>query len=221
MRTYISYLLVSTYLLLLNGFSHAVAKDSERTPHFIGFEEDYVSTQPQQAANDLVSNYKQAIKKLLEQSNATDFYSLTGNCLDYSIALLEKLEELGFDNAQLSETNENGKSIQLHVEDGTVEKAGKTHFFIVDRSQGAPYEIIIDPTIYQFVMKKPSEATSQPIFVGYKRDLQNFYRKNRDHATWDVVNPENVNIGKYDPDELVCLIYSVDQCSVNRKIIDG
>ena len=82
-------------------------------------------------------------------------------------------------------------------------------------------EIIIDPTIYQFVANKPVQSLIEPIFVGMKFDLQNFYSLNKNQARHDISDPESDKIGKYDPNQLVCLIYSVDNCSINRTNLEG
>ena len=165
-----------------------------------------------------VAEYRKVINKLLSESDAQDFYSLDGNCLDHSAALLEKLRDEGFHDIMLAQTSDNGEAVKMNLNDGSKERAYKTHYFLVDRTKGAGSEIIIDPTIYQFIAAQPSQATENPIFVGEKSDLHKFYTQNRLQSRHDINDPHSNKIGKYNPNELVCLIYSVDQCSKNRTI---
>ncbi len=162
------------------------------------------------------SDYQNAINELLSGPEAPELYSLEGNCLDHSAALLEKLKSKGFDRLTLAQTSDNGEAVNMTLSDGRTERAYKTHYFLVDRSNGINSEIFIDPTIYQFIAEKPSQAAEKPIFVGKRFDLQNFYSQNRAQARYDISDPDSDRIGKYNPDELVCLIYSVDNCSINR-----
>lgn len=195
--------------------------DESSSPSFEDFETPDVTSENKSKKKFTISDYKTAIKRILNEPDADLHYSLEGNCLDHSAALLERLRNEGFQSVHLAETNGNGKLINMHLKNGKVELAGKTHYFLVDRSSAVESEIIIDPTIYQFVFDKPTEALKEPIFVGNQNDLTNFYRKNINRIHHDVTDPESVNIGQYEPDELVCLIYSVNQCSINRKNLDG
>jgi len=195
--------------------------DENNSPSFADFETPDATSENKANKKFTISDYKTAVKRILNEPYADLHYSLEGNCLDHSAALLERLRNEGFQSVHLAETNGNGKLINMHLKNGKVELAGKTHYFLVDRSSAAESEIIIDPTIYQFVFDKPTEALKEPIFVGNQNDLTNFYRKNINSIHHDVTDPESVNIGQYKPDELVCLIYSVNQCSINRKNLDG
>lgn len=197
------------------------SQDNDRqNPSFNEFamsdENDNIKLDIQHTAAD----YKAAIKKILSEPDADLHYSLEGNCLDHSTSLLQKLRGQGFETVHLAETDGNNKLITMHLKNGQIESASKTHYFLVDRHSQTDAEIIIDPTIYQFVLKKPSEAPQEPIFVGDQNELTNFYSNNIKYIHHDISDPESVNIGQYKPDELVCLIYSVNQCSMNRNDLD-
>ena len=185
-------------------------------PNFGGLKEIKSSPVQQNQAAATVSDYRKVINELLSESDAQDFYSLEGDCLDHAAVLLEKLREKGFDKIMLAQTSDNGEAVNMSLNDGSKERAYKTHYFLVDRTMGAGSEIIIDPTIYQFIAAKPSQATANPIFVGEKSDLETFYTDNRNQSRHDISDPHSAKTGKYNPNELVCLIYSVDQCSKNR-----
>tara|TARA_Y100000589_G_scaffold170651_1_gene162104 strand:+ start:2843 stop:3544 length:702 start_codon:yes stop_codon:yes gene_type:complete len=163
-----------------------------------------------------VDEYRKVVEQLLSGPKSRELYSLRGNCLDHSAALLEKLRAQGFDNIDLAQTSDNGEAIYMQLNDGSTERAYKTHFFLVDRSNGPGAEIIIDPTIYQFLAQKPARAVKSPVFVGDKSDLHKFYSQNRLQTHHDISDPDSDRIGKYSPDELVCLIYSLGKCSKNR-----
>ena len=200
-----------------SGEDTLLLSEQNDQPGFGGFN-DATST-PKRLAS--VTEYRRTINDLLNEPGAQNLYSLEGNCLDHSAALLEKLKSKGFDQLMLAQTSDNGGAVNMNLSDGTTERAYKKHFFLVDRSNGASSEIIIDPTIYQFLAQKPAQASAQPIFVGRKFDLQSFYSQHRSQARHDISDPESDKIGKYDPNQLVCLIYSVDSCSKNRTNLEG
>ena len=190
-------------------------------PNFGGLREIKSPSVRQNQAAATVSDYRKVINELLSESDADDFYSLEGDCLDHAAVLLEKLREKGFDELMLAQTSDNGEAVNMSLNDGSKERAYKTHYFLVDRTKGAGSEIIIDPTIYQFIAAKPSQAIVNPIFVGEKSDLKMFYTDNRLQSRHDISDPHSDKIGKYNPNELVCLIYSIDQCSKNRTNFEG
>ena len=200
-----------------SGEDTLLLSEQNDQPGFSGFN-DSTST-PKRLAS--VTEYRRTINDLLNEPGGQNLYSLEGNCLDHSAALLEKLKAKGFDQLMLAQTDDSGGAVELNLSDGTTERAYKKHYFLVDRSNGAGSEIIIDPTIYQFIAKKPVQSSVEPIFVGRKFDLQNFYSQNKTQARHDISDPESDKIGKYDPNQLVCLIYSVDSCSKNRTNLEG
>ena len=208
---------VSEQTGFVSGEDTLLLSEQNDQPGFSGFN-DSTST-PKRLAS--VTEYRRTINDLLNEPGGQNLYSLEGNCLDHSAVLLEKLKAKGFDQLMLAQTDDSGGAIELNLSDGTTERAYKKHYFLVDRSNGAGSEIIIDPTIYQFVATKPAQASVEPIFVGRKFDLQNFYSQNKTQARHDISDPESDKIGKYDPDQLVCLIYSVDSCSKNRTNLEG
>ena len=200
-----------------SGEDTLLFSEQDTQPGFGGFNDS--TTAPSRPSS--VTEYRRTINELLTETGSQDLYSLEGNCLDHSAVLLEKLKAKGFDQLMLAQTDDSGGAVELNLSDGTTERAYKKHYFLVDRSNGAGSEIIIDPTIYQFVAKKPAQASVEPIFVGRKFDLQNFYSQNKTQARHDISDPESDKIGKYDPNQLVCLIYSVDSCSKNRTNLEG
>ena len=199
------------------GEDISLLSKQDSQPGFGGFKQS--TAVPRRSSS--VTEYLRIISDLLTETDSHELYSLEGNCLDHSAALLEKLKAKGFDQLMLAQTDDSGGAVELNLSDGTTERAYKKHYFLVDKSNGARSEIIIDPTIYQFIAEKPAEAATKPIFVGKKFDLKNFYARNKAQARHDISDPDSRKIGKYDPDELVCLIYSVDNCSENRKNFEG
>ena len=140
----------------------------EKIPHFSqskvlnrirGFNNQVVPKRSSSSQNTGV------IKDLLTESNSHELYSLEGNCLDHSAALLEKLKAKGFDQLMLAQTDDSGGAVELNLSDGTTERAYKKHYFLVDKSNGGSSEIIIDPTIYQFIAEKPAQAATKPYLL--------------------------------------------------------
>ena len=199
-------------LKLFLGLLLPVVKCEE--PGFFGFETE---THDDLDNGDLLGRYKQAVQDILSASDAKDYYSLDGNCLDFSSVLLEELQGRGFDTIQLAETHQNGQSIEMRLKNGSKELANKTHYFLVDRSRGENDEIVIDPTIYQFLSDKSTAVSEGQIFVGDHNELNDFYQRHQTIASWNTVENSNGTHGMYKPQQLSCLIYSIDKCSSNRN----
>ncbi len=205
-------------LKLALGLLLPVVKCEE--PGFFGLEtetHDDLTNEDLLYNNWMMDRYKIAIQDILSASDAKDYYSLDGHCLAFSSALLEELQSRGFLTIQLAETHQGGQSVEMRLENGTKELANKTHYFLVDRSLGENHEIIIDPTIYQFLSDKSTAESEGQIFVGDQNELNDFYQRHQAIASWNTVENSNGTHGMYQPEQLVCLLYSVDQCSSNRK----
>jgi len=165
-----------------------------------------------------IAEYQAVIQELM-QREGSPFYDLHGRCLDFSALLKEELHARGYP-LDLAQTAPNDKPIYISGKDGKEIFSDKRHFFLVDRSLGAQSEIILDPTIMQFFHKAPGRVEIRKIFVGTKTDLIAFYTKNQKDARLFVTDEDDQviddNQGHYDPRDLVCAIYSVDQCSHTR-----
>ena len=160
-------------------------------------------------------NYiKDAIRDILNSKNSEDFYNKDGFCLDTSALLMQELERKGFKNIKLAETNIPFKVLNI---DGPAknERASKTHFFLIDENTIEGEEIIIDPTYLQFFDKKIFGKVS-PIFIGKADGLENFFDKHSAANGWEVFEGEPIRTGIYQTKEMVCMIYSIHECSKGR-----
>lgn len=172
----------------------------------------------EQALKSKIKSYREFLAKLIQRQDEK-FYDLNGNCAAFAGRVLEVLQSEGFP-VQFAQTAPSSKSIYLQVADGSSFLADKIHFFVVDRELGDGQEIIIDPTVMQFFDKRNDSVEVRKIFVGTRADLLSFYSQNRKVARFRVsadsdeaIDP---NQGAYDPEDLVCVIYSVNECAHTR-----
>jgi len=163
--------------------------------------------------------YKKAIKEILASSESEDFFSKEGYCLDYSMALYIKLQQMGFKNIKVMETRPYKLSYLEVQGQKSKERADKIHFFLTDNESVPDTEIIIDPTYLQFFKKVNLISAVSPIFVGDQKSLFSFYQENQKLLGWEIFDGEPTKTGVYNSREIVCMIYSIGECSVNRSTV--
>ena len=206
--------LLATVLLVQSlcaqEFFEDIEKSSFRTKQTVDANEEILISK--------ILRYREFLDSLLQRKDEK-FYDLDGNCLDFSGRLSEEMRTAGFP-VQLAQTAPSSQAIYLKATNGFSFLADKIHFFLIDRELGEDREIIIDPTIMQFFDKRTGALEIQKIFVGTREDLIAFYRKNRQVARFRISADGDEAIdpgqGHYSPDDLVCVIYSVNECAHTR-----